>query len=423
MHKIRSLLSSVNNKGFFHLLTSNFVVQFLGFAVIIYLPAVLSPEEVGAVRLLQTYGMLFILLGTFGYNVALLKTSSEDCSLDEKEIIFSYSSRRTIFFSLISYGLLLVVNEFYFSSVNEFIYEWAPIYGVIIPFGAIVYGLTAYLQALKKIKEVAIAQVIMRSILIVLIIIASYFWGFEGFVYSTIFSYVFGLAPFMKFIDFKIFFRSKTPNDRSRIDHYAYFTVLGVVITTLGQYADLYLLDYLAISKADLGVYAFATLFYQAGLIAINTIQSIVTPYISEKQNDLAWVWKKTVYYQLLSFGLSIILALGMYLTSYLLVEYYLGDDYRLLPYFTLGIIAKFMVWSSYSVLGASLVGLGKIKIGFYFSLITTPLSLLAGYALFDIWGVYGVIAGQVISTLFLMIGIWVYFWIITHRRGETDYN
>ncbi|PHZ84841.1 lipopolysaccharide biosynthesis protein [Paremcibacter congregatus] len=414
--RMKNITRSVSDKGFFHLLSSNFAVQFLGFGVILFLPSVLSPSEIGNARLLQSYSVLFILIGTFGYNVALLKVCAENITREEKAEVFKYCLYRTFFFSIISYVSLLVVNFFYIRGVNEVLGQWMPIYGVVIPFAAIVYCLTAYLQSQKRIKDVAKAQVIVRLTFLFLIILATYFFGFIGFVLSTIISYFVGIFPFALFIPLAIFEGVGETNRKDQINHYAYFTFFGVVVTTIGQYADLYLLDFLKVPDDRLGVYSYSILFLQAGMVVVNTVQSIVSPYISERQDNKEWVWVKTCYYQLLSFIFSIFIATGLYGGAILLTRYYLGEEYAELPDFVLGISGRFLIWSCFAVVGASLVGLGRFKEGFYLALITTPTGIILGYLFFPIWDIYGIIIAQMIAATLTLLGCWAVFWRATRR-------
>jgi len=413
-HKLYFLLSlvrSVKDKGFFHLLSSNFMIQFLGFGVILFLPSVLNTTEIGNVRLLQSYSAIFILIGTFGYNVALLKVCSENITNVEKRQVFRYCISRILLFSVLSYAILICINYFYIRHINEVLGRWMPVYGIVIPFAAMVYCLTAYLQSQKKIKEIAQVQVIVRLIFLCLIVVATYYFGFQGFILSTILSYVVGLLPFSLFITPSQVVCIGVTKKKKQVNHYAYFTFFSVAITTIGQYADLYLLDFLQVSDNQLGVYSFSTLFLQGGMIAINTIQSIVSPYISEQQNNKVWVWNKTLRYQLLSFVFAIFIAIAIYLTSILLKSYYLGEQYSELPDFTLGIVGRFLIWSCFAVVGASLVGLGRFKEGFYLALISTPIGIVLGYLFFPYWGIYGIIYAQMISATITLIGCWIIFW------------
>lgn len=416
-HFISAKINSVKDKGFFHLLSSNFVIQFLGFGVILFLPSVLTPAEIGNVRLLQSYSVIFILIGTFGYNVSLLKICSEDVSTEEKNLVFKYCIQRTLLFSFLSYVLLIGINYYYIRHINPILGKWLPLYGSIIPFASIVYCLTAYLQSQKKIKDVAVVQVIVRLIFLVLIIISTYYFGFIGFIFSTVISYIVGILPFILFIPLSSVTVIGSTHRKKQINNYAYYTVLGAFVTTIGLYADLYLLDYLNVSDIRLGVYSFSTLFLQAGMIAVNTIQSIVSPYISEQQDDKQWVWKKTVHYQGICVLFSILIAIVLYLGSVFMTTFYLGEQYSELPDFVLGIIGRFLIWSCFAVVGASLVGLGRFKEGFYLALLTTPIGIVLGYTLFPQWGIYGIIIAQMIAALITLTGCWAILWKVVRNK------
>jgi len=51
-----------------------------------------------------------------------------------------------------------------------------------------------FLVALKKIKQMANAQALIKIQSVFLIVLATWLWGFSGFIYTTIAAYMFGLS-------------------------------------------------------------------------------------------------------------------------------------------------------------------------------------------------------------------------------------
>ncbi len=72
------MLKWLYSKGFFHLLSVNFLAQFLGFGTVLIFPKLLTAVEIGQLRILQTYTGLFAVLAGFGLSTSLLKYCAED---------------------------------------------------------------------------------------------------------------------------------------------------------------------------------------------------------------------------------------------------------------------------------------------------------------------------------------------------------
>ena len=78
--KVLHELSSVNKKGFFHLLFANFFIQFVGFGSQFVVAWFLTPEELGQIKIMQTYLSVVLLFTTLGFTTSTLKLCSENRS-------------------------------------------------------------------------------------------------------------------------------------------------------------------------------------------------------------------------------------------------------------------------------------------------------------------------------------------------------
>lgn len=415
---IKVFLKKVNEKGFFHLLGSNFLISFLGFGTVIFVSKLLEPTEIGNVKLIQAYAAFFIMLGTFGYNISTLKLCSEKRTKVDKLKIFSLSTKRIILFSIISVLLMSGLSYYGLLSNDATVSRWLIVYSLVIPFAALGYNFVAYFQAIKEIKKMAKLQVIVRLQFIVIIIFSTYLFGFIGLIYSTILSYIIGMVVYLKSTGFRFLKFINTKDRFPKFEHFAIFTLLGNLITLIGQYSDMYLLDYLEPDRDLIGFYSLATVFFMGAIVVIGTVQSIVTPYFSEKENDKSWQKKVWIKYQSLAILVSLFVAISMYVLISLLVEFYFGNTYIQIKEFVLLLMVKFLVWSTYAVTGSAMAGLGKIKQGFYLVLFSVPVSILLGYYLYHIYGVNGVVYGQIIINFVVMLIITGYMWSLVHAKN-----
>ncbi len=144
--KIRNNLVQLGKKGFFSLLLTKFLIQFLGFGSIILVAKFINPESMAQIRSLQTYLTLAVILGTFGLDTAILKFCAEKREDNQKEKILSHSIRNSLLFSFLS---ILLFNLFLILTSKQYSIHWG-IYTLCVPILALTNILINYLLALKK---------------------------------------------------------------------------------------------------------------------------------------------------------------------------------------------------------------------------------------------------------------------------------
>lgn len=410
LNKLFSLLYLAWDKGLIHLLSSNFIVQFMGFGLILFLTKLLSPAELGELKLIQSYAAFFILLGTVGYNAAITKLCSESISFEQKKQDFSYAINRSFVYSLFSFIAFVLFAQFYVGAFNKVLGNWMSVYALVIFFAVLGRCFLAYLQANKMVKEAARTQLYIRLLFVGIIFIAAIIWGYSGVIVATILSYIVGLLFFLPYVDLREIIKYGKNARTKKVNQYSYYIFIGALITLFSQYADIYLLDYLRVPTEKIGLYSIATIFFMAGVVFTSTVQTVVTPYFSERQTDLLWVRSKALSYQGWVGLASIGVVLGLFLLCWFLVVFYYGSEYQLALDLTVILLIKFFLWANYSVIGACLFAVGVIKEGIYIAAISVLVSLFASYYLFFYYGITGVAWGQVVASFFNLFLIYVLF-------------
>ncbi|MEY8241744.1 MAG: oligosaccharide flippase family protein [Cycloclasticus sp.] len=410
MLNLKDLFKSAFSKGLFHLLTSNLLVQFFGFGLILFLTNLLTPSEIGLLKLIQSYAAFFIVLGSMGYSSSILKLCSEDVPEKQKNGEFSYALRMVCKISIFSVLCFILFSQSYIAMDNPVLADWMSLYSLAVPFSALGYCLIAFLQSQKKVKEASKAQVIVRLFFVGVIFVSANLWGFEGVIYSAILSYIIGLLLYLPYFEWRVLTASVIDARKGVINKYSFVVFAGALVTLVSQYSDIYLLNYLGVSVDVIGFYAIATVFFMAGVAFTGTVQTVLTPYFSEMQHDLSWVRQKTIKYQLIVSIVSFATAVGLSLLCWLLVKYHYGEQYNLAFEIVLILMVKFWLWSNYSVIGASLFAIGVVKIGVVVALVCSLVSLLSGYLLYFKYGVYGVALGQVVAYLVNLVIIYMIF-------------
>ena len=74
---IKIFLRKIQEKGFFHLLSANILIQIFAFASQLFVAGILSPEDIGRIKIIQTYLSVFSVIAGMGLNASTLKICSE----------------------------------------------------------------------------------------------------------------------------------------------------------------------------------------------------------------------------------------------------------------------------------------------------------------------------------------------------------
>ncbi len=394
---LASLVKNVHSKGFFHLLTAKYLIGFLGLASLLFVAKFLSPVELGDMKVLQSFIAVFSILAGFGFNTSVLKMCSENIDIDRKKEIFSKNLVYTMVSMSIVIIFVLVLINFRILSSDENINDWLPVYLLIVPSMVLTNLVMTYLQALKKIKLMATIQSIIKIFGLFLIISSTYYFGFSGFVWSTIVSSYIALIVILYFIKDDV--KKPTTYKLSKINfEYAKWSVLANVFGTVAMYLDILILNSFSTDREALGYYSLATIFLLGLTYVTGTVQSISIPYLSEKSNnelEFMRVYKK--YYKLLAIVSVLIGTLAFIILPYF-IEFIYGHDYQKTGVYFQILVFKYIFWSNYALIGVALLSLGKMKINFYISVITLSISIVITAIFSSLFQELGAAIGQALS-------------------------
>lgn len=400
MRTLYNISKYLNKKGFFDLLVARFLVQFLGFGTILFVTKFLSPEEVGQIRIIQSYAQFFIIIAAFGFNTSVLKICSEKTCENDKQKILSSSFKMSFLVSLATFVILwlLASNGLIVSSPQ--IAHWLIVYCTILPVIVATDLLIVFLQSQKKIKLMARLQALIKVQSAFIIIFSTWAWGFKGFIFSTILAFILGLVPLLwevgfSFLQFPFSFPS------FRFFKYSSLSVFANLVNQLGQRGEFIILDHLMQDREVIGYYSFATLFLMAATQVTGVVQQIITPYFSENSNDATWIRMNLKHTMMRMFALSFATALGIYFMAFIFINFLGSEVYSLSLEFLPIILVKYIVYSSYAIIGGAFVGLGFMGYNLLVGLISTPFSLFLVYWGVNFFGIWGVIWASVIASLF----------------------
>lgn len=405
------MLLKLARKGLLELISANFMMQFVGFGLLILLPRLVSEAEVGQIKVLQTYADLLIIIAGLGMNTAVLKLCSEARAAAELHAMLRLAITRTLGVSIAVVVVVVLAVKAGLLRGDPVVLRWVPYYVLIVPFSAVTLVAVAYLQARKEIRRMAQAQLLVRIQSVVVILLATWLYGLPGFIISSIGAFALALWPFARLIGLD-FLRSLPIKASQSFKEIAGYSVLGNGMNTVGKYADIYILGLFALDPTELGYYSLATIFVIPASVVTSSIQTIVTPYLSEGSIDRTWFTRNLVKTQKQTILVAIAAALAARIFATLVVSVLYEPGYAAsLGYLDI-LLVFFVLRSAYSVTAAGHIALGMTKYNFIASAVMAVVALSLTYAALPIGGFEGV-AWAKVFTAGLMIPL---YWLLARR-------
>lgn len=399
---LKNNFANVVNKGFIDLLTSNYLIQIVSFASQLFVAWFLVPVDIGRIKIMQTYMNLAIILGGMGFNSAILKTCSEDREEGEKKKLYISAYKYTFLITLFVYCLLVLLSFLGLLSTDSSVNKYMLIYSLLIFPLTLVNLDVAYIQAKKRIKQMARIQQITKLMTVMLIIGATYYFKMDGYIVSLLLGSILTSVLLWKYIR-----KTDSPIKVATLTHpfreqwsYAKYSFLANSIGLLSVSADIFLINYLIKDKNQIGFYSFAATLILGLQTYTSTVQQIATPYFSEKSKKYGeWlrVFKK---YNKMFIATSIILGLAVNIAAPTAINKMFHGKYdNSVVFFGLLSVGWFLR-CLYSIKGIAIFGIGKIRMNFISALISLPFSFLFSYYLITTNGIIGAAYGNIATQL-----------------------
>lgn len=411
------IYDDIKNKGFFHLLFANFLIGFLSFGSQILVAKFLNPIEIGQVKTIQSFIGVATILAGFGFNTAVLKMCSEKRSQEEKSFIF----KKNFFYSIIPIILILIIlyilAKVEILSPDKSINKWLLFYMFIIPASTYSSLIIVYLQSLKKIKLMANIQIYIRLFCLLIVVIVTYYFNVTGFIISSVIAGYISLIPLLNFV--KNDFKSKIKADNIFIDsfYYAKWSFAANLVGTIGMYVDIFMLNYYLKDRVDFGYYGISTIFILGLSYITITVQSIATPYFSEKSKDKKEFMRILKKYEIFMIFLSLIVGIFGFIIIPPLINIIFGIGYESSGIYFRILIFKYIFTSFYALFGVAIWGMGEVKYNFISSFITVVISFVLSFYFIKYYGTIGASIAQSISSIIgLIITIYILKYVIKNH-------
>lgn len=408
INKIAGLSYYLKEKGFFHLLSANILIQTVSFASQLFVAGILLPEDLGRIKIVQTYLTIFLIIAGMGFNASTLKLCSENRSENERKNLF----HSALFFTLIStiamYVLILVFNYLNILSSDKLIHSLIPIGIFPIITNSLFIVFVSYFQSIKKIKTLSNLTVSNKLISITSIIIITYFWGIYGYYVAFNISFILilmvsihilGTKEFRNVFNFRNIQYFKIHWKYARPSMFAYF------LSELSAYVDIIIISYFGKDMNQIGYYSFALTITVIFRLFPSTVQQITIPYFSRLSNNrkefeevhrkynriLYWVVATTLLSALIVFPTAIQwIFSGKYNPS---IIYF--------PWLAIG-------WSLRQTVllqTGAIFSLGKVQYNVYISLITLIFNIITISTSVYFFGLNGACFANIFGGFVIMIG------------------
>jgi O-antigen/teichoic acid export membrane protein len=393
------ILRDFRRKGFFHLLTANMLIQLMAFASQLFVACILSPEDVGRIKIIQTFLSIFSIFAGMGFNASTLKLCSEKRSPEEQKSLFSSAFIFTVLSTVGMYGIVLMLNGYHLFSSDTLIQWLIPLGLFPIISNSLFTVYVSYFQATKRIKLISNLTTANKLLSIAGIVLFTYLWGIKGYYMaynlSLLFILLFCIGVFSSEFSTKIFSKD-TFALFSTHKRYAITSMLAYLFSEMSAYTDIILISFFVKDMKEIGYYSFALTITVVLRLFPSTVQQITIPYfssLSHQKNEFMMVFKR--YNKMFYRAVLLTLIASVILAPFFLHSIFNGKYDTSMQYFPLLAIG----WSLRQLAllqNGAIFGLGKIHYNVYTSLIALTFNIVIISALLHCFGLIGAAYGSI---------------------------
>ncbi|NGP88319.1 oligosaccharide flippase family protein [Fodinibius halophilus] len=426
LKKVISLFNNIKDKGFFHFLSSNFVVHFVTFLSQLIVAHLLTPEDIGRIKLLQVYTNLGVIIAGAGFPVAILKICSGPKRSDqEKTDVYIKGVLFTTLFSGLVICAIMIGSYFQIFSIDPEVNTLFYVYGfLVLPLALNKLFISVY-QSKKQFVLLSKLQVLTSSLNIVFIIGVTYYFLIYGYIVSLIvgFSlsvgilmYNTGLWEELKSVIHSLFTKIESFSEDKELRNYAGYGMVTNLIGIASMNMSYLILNYFTIDREEFGYFSFAFTIVMGLQIVITSVQRMVTPFFSEKSQDFQEWYRVFKKYNLLFLFLLAGIAVAAYLIGPPILDWLFNGKYNgSFIYLELLLIYWFLK-GAYSLVGPVFIGLGRVDLNF--KNVTVALILTAPVAFWLImkYGVLGAAYSMIVHSLISLVVVYSAFVMVINK-------
>lgn len=399
-------VKNVKEKGFFHLLSANVLIQVFSFASQMFVAGILSPEDVGRIKVIQTYLALFSIIASMGFNSSTLKICSEGRGRKENSKYFSSAVVFTTASTALAYLVVLIINFLGLVSPDKLIRSLIPLGMLPIASQTLFTLFASYLQSIKEFKLYSKITVFSKIFFIILIIIFTFYWGIKGYYTAYNISFLLMLVLIFVINKNKVNYTLKFSSKAMFNEHWRYAKVstIAYFISEATAYIDILLINFLIKDSKEIGYYSFALTLCIALRMFPVTVQQMAIPYFSSfkiAKEKFLQIFNR--YNNLLFIAVLVSLPLFLLIMPKFINIIYNGKydpSFKFLFVLAIGWSLRYMN----HLRGGAIFSLGKIKYNAMISLWT----LVGSAAVYPFAIYYYGLLGAAYASIFCGLIIWI---------------
>lgn len=378
------------------MLSANVLIQIISFGAQLFVAGILTPEDVGRIKILQTFLAISTIVGGLGFTNSTLKLCSENRSDEETREIFNAGFFFTLFFTSIAYLLVLVISAMGWLGTDKVISALIPLALFPLISNSLFSVFVSFYLAKKQVQLLSRLTVINKLLSVVGIVLLSYFLGIKGYYWAFNIGILIILLVCIK-KEFKILqnpFKLSLKSHRRLFQTHWFYAKPAFatnVFADLSAYVDILLINFLVSDMREIGYYGFALTLVLIVRLIPATVQQITLPYYSELSVDIPkFIQAHKKYSKLLILIIAATLTVVLIVAAPGLQWLFSGKYEQSIQYF----IPLSIGWSirAYNQIQSSaLFGLGKIDYtayGQFFTFIFSITVLLLGWCWFGLLGI-----------------------------------
>jgi len=400
---LQDIIKNIRDKGFFHLLSANLLIQVVAFASQLFVAGILAPDDIGRIKIIQTYVSIFSIIAGMGFNSSTLKLCSENRTAEERSSIFQSALFFTILSTISVYIIVLILNFFGIFSSDKLIQLLIPLGLFPIISNSLFVVFVSYFQASKKIKLISNLTISNKIISIIAIVLLTLWIGIKGYYVAYNLSFILmllvcfryyksvskaGLFSFKNFSWFSIHWK------------YARTSMLAYLLSEISAYVDILLISFFIHDMKQIGYYSFALTITVILKIIPSTVQQITIPYFSslaQHKNEFMLTFKR--YNKLLYIIIALTLLVVLLFIPPILHIIFTGKydlSWQYFPFLAIGWSLRLLS----QLQNGAIFGIGKIQYNVYTSLITLTVNIILISLSIYLFGLQGAAYSSIVGGL-----------------------
>lgn len=364
-------------KGFFHLAVSNYSVQFIVFASHLLIAKIMSPDDVGIIKSIETLTGIAVVLGGGGAIFAILKLIPENSDSKIRGFLLNHSIRYTLFYSVGMFLLFYLLIFLGLLSDQRKYDQWFYLYALTIIPMVLTQLLIRYYQAIDFFKRISTVILYLKLASAVIVLGFTYYFFINGYIISTIVTT--GLSVLILLFDLRKDLKRQSSDAFSSLKK-QFNTLSNTAFTS--QIVDQlklnsgFLIAYLLLTDEwEFGLYAFALILVQGMNVLVSSVQQFLIPKMSETSQNLQVFFEKYSVFERKFNWISLGLFILAQIFIPLLVSLIYGDKFDNAIILLRIMLIGWLIQGFYSLKGIIFLSLGKMRYIFYASSLILILS------------------------------------------------